>query len=348
MPEKLVSVIIPVYNIRDYISNCIESVIDQTYKDIEIILVDDGASDGSEKLCDEYASRDERIRVIHKANGGLMSAWSTGVKEATGHYVMFIDGDDWVDTDMIESLLEYADEGLAQSGITEIISSNYIIEKKNERRKVSHPIASGTYAGHELKDIRSRLLGEENRPVIMSRCMKLITRKLILDNMVYLNYDIRMAEDVNIMLPCLLDVDRLTVVNDGFFYHYRTVVDSMAHGFDDGLLDNLRLNYETFSGIMKDKGVGNWKEQMDREYVRLLFVVMKNLLRADVPGLINKARDIFATDPIAALIKNTPVSVSEKSNKLIYFCMKHPIAPVVIITRMIIKSFDRVTAGALL
>ena len=214
MENVLVSVIIPVYNIRDYFKGCIESVINQTYKDIEIILVDDGASDGSELMCDEYAARDDRIRVIHKENGGLMSAWSAGVREARGHYAMFIDGDDWVDTGMVESLLNEADPDV---GVTEIISSNYIIEKKNEKRKVAHPIEAGVYTGDDLRNIRTRLLGEENRPVIMSRCMKLITRELILNNMGYLNYNIRMGEDVNIMLPCLLDVERLVVVNDGFF-----------------------------------------------------------------------------------------------------------------------------------
>ncbi|SEL82224.1 Glycosyl transferase family 2 [Butyrivibrio sp. ob235] len=344
MPEKLVSVIIPVYNIKEYFKDCIESVINQTYRDIEIILVDDGASDGSEVMCDDYAAKDERIRVIHKKNGGLVSAWSAGVKEATGHYVMFIDGDDWVDTDMVESLLEFAKPN---EGVTEIISSNYIIEKKNEKRKASNGMPVGTYSGAELREVRTKLLGEENRPVIMSRCMKLITRDLILNNMKYLNYDIRMAEDVNIMLPCLLDVDRL-VIHDGFFYHYRTIGTSMAHGYDERLLDNIRQDYDTFSGIMKDKGVSNGKEQMDREYVRLLFFVMKNLLRADIPGVTGRVREIFDTEPIRGIIKNTPVTVSEKSNKLLYFGMKHPIAPVVLLIKMIIRSFDRVTAGAFL
>ena len=121
----------------------------------------------------------------------------------------------------------------------------------------------------------------------------------------------------------------------------------MAHGYDKRLLDNIRLDYETFSGIMKDKGVDNWKEQMDREYVRLLFLVMKNELRAEVPGVTGRVKDIFSTDPIASIIKNTSVLVSEKSNKLLYFGMKHPRAPVVRVIKMIIKGFDRVTAGAL-
>ncbi len=344
MQGKLVSVIITVYNIKEYVKNCIESVVNQTYSDIEIILVDDGATDGSELICDEYASKDERIRVIHKENGGLISAWSAGIKEAEGHYVMFIDGDDWVDTDIVERLVPYSDP---DAGITEIISSNYIIEKKNEKKKVPHAIDSGVYENEALQELRTRLLGEENRPVTMSRCMKLITRKLVLDNMRYLNPEIRMAEDVNIMLPCLLDVDRLTVVNDVFCYHYRTVGASMAHGYDKRLLDQIRLDYDTFLGIMKAKGVANGEEQMNREYVRLLFLVMKNELRADIPGVSKRVRDVFAGEPIAGIIKSTPVTVSEKSNKLLYFGMKHPVAPVVLMIKMIIKSFDRVTMGAL-
>ncbi len=86
---------------------------------------------------------------------------------------------------------------------------------------------------------------------------------------------------------------------------------------------------------------------MNREYVRLLFLVMKNELRADIPGVSKRVRDVFAGEPIAGIIKSTPVTVSEKSNKLLYFGMKHPVAPVVLMIKMIIKSFDRVTMGAL-
>lgn len=343
MPEKIVSVIITVYNIKQYFDDCMRSVLGQTYKDIEIILVDDGATDGSGELCDEYAKKDSRIRVIHKENGGLMSAWSAGVKAAEGRYALFIDGDDWVDTEMVEELLKYASP---DPDIKEIVSSNYIIEKKNEKRKVSHGAAPGVYEKEKLSELRTRLLGEETRPVIMSRCMKLITRQLILDNMHYLDYSIRMAEDVNIILPCLLDADRLTILEDGFFYHYRTIGESMAHGYDKRLLDNIKLDYHTFLGIMKDKGVSNAQEQMDKEYVRLLFLVMKNGLRADDPGAIAHIKDVFKSDEISEVIRKTPVTVSEKSNRLVYYGMKHPIIPVIIAIRFIIKMYDKVTAGA--
>ena len=97
-----VSVIVPVYNVGGYLRNCIDSIVAQTLKDIEIILVDDGSTDESGKICDEYAAQDKRIRVIHKTNGGLSSARNSGIDAATAPFLMFIDSDDWVEQGFCE------------------------------------------------------------------------------------------------------------------------------------------------------------------------------------------------------------------------------------------------------
>lgn len=101
-----VSIIVAVYNIEDYIRNCVKSLINQTYRDIEIILVDDGSKDSSSSICDVIAKTDERINVIHKENGGLSSARNAGLDIACGEYVMFVDGDDYLAENAIELLLE--------------------------------------------------------------------------------------------------------------------------------------------------------------------------------------------------------------------------------------------------
>jgi len=103
-PLPLISIIVPIYNIAEYASECIQSLINQTYKNIEIILVDDGSTDHSPVICDEFAEQDERIKVIHKRNGGLSDARNAGLDVATGEYIGFVDGDDWVDEDMYETL----------------------------------------------------------------------------------------------------------------------------------------------------------------------------------------------------------------------------------------------------
>ncbi len=102
--NDLISVILPIYNVEAYLRRCIDSVIAQTYTNIEILLVDDGSPDGSPAICDEYAARDERIRVIHKENGGLSDARNAGIREARGRYVTVIDSDDYVTKDYVEVL----------------------------------------------------------------------------------------------------------------------------------------------------------------------------------------------------------------------------------------------------
>ena len=107
--HRKVSVIIPVYKVEKYLKRCVESVVNQTYKNTEIILVNDGSPDNCGVICDEYAKIDSRIKVIHKANGGLSSARNAGLDIASGEYIMFVDSDDWIEEDSLEKLDKYMD-----------------------------------------------------------------------------------------------------------------------------------------------------------------------------------------------------------------------------------------------
>ncbi len=104
MNLPLISVIVPIYKVEKYLCKCVDSLINQTYKNLEIILVDDGSPDNCPQICDDYSKKDGRIKVIHKKNGGLSDARNAGVKIATGEYVSFIDSDDWVETQMLEKM----------------------------------------------------------------------------------------------------------------------------------------------------------------------------------------------------------------------------------------------------
>lgn len=101
----LISVIVPIYRVERYLSKCVESILNQTYRHLEIILVDDGSPDGSGAICDEFAEKDSRIWVIHKENGGLSDARNAGIEIAKGTYLAFVDGDDWIEPDMYEAML---------------------------------------------------------------------------------------------------------------------------------------------------------------------------------------------------------------------------------------------------
>lgn len=140
--KELISIVVPIYNVEDYLKECIDSICGQSYKNIEIILVDDGSTDGSPAICDVYAGLDNRIRVIHKKNGGLSDARNCGLEVARGEYVAFVDSDDYVNERFIEFLYNAMEDCNAQIAVcsyqkvydTPIAKSElpkYVIEEKN-------------------------------------------------------------------------------------------------------------------------------------------------------------------------------------------------------------------------
>ena len=126
MQNYKISIIVPVYNAEQYLNKCVESLRNQTYQNLEILLVNDGSKDASGELCDAYAKEDARIKAVHKENGGLISAWKKGVAESTGEYLSFVDSDDWVDLVMIEEMAEHL-----TGDKKEIVASDYVIERDN-------------------------------------------------------------------------------------------------------------------------------------------------------------------------------------------------------------------------
>lgn len=134
--EPLISIIVPVYNVERYISRCIESLINQTYINIEIILVDDGSTDNSYNICEKYAKEDLRVKLFHKKNGGVSSARNIGLKNAKGEYITFVDSDDWVKDDMIEHLLKKLNDNNVDISIcTCIVATNESMWDPNEGRE---------------------------------------------------------------------------------------------------------------------------------------------------------------------------------------------------------------------
>ena len=119
--KPLISIIVPIYNVEAYLAKCINSIINQTYGNLEIFLVDDGSPDRCGLICDEYAKQDARIKVIHKKNGGACAARNTGLSEATGEYILIIDGDDWLEADYVEYLMNLIHETGSDMAMTDQI-----------------------------------------------------------------------------------------------------------------------------------------------------------------------------------------------------------------------------------
>lgn len=127
----MISVIVPVYNVEAYLRECVDSILNQTYRDLEIILIDDGSPDKCGSICDEYAEIDERVRVIHTNNSGLSSARNTGIEAAKGEYIGFVDSDDWIESRMYEILLDRMNESGA-----DIVVGQYWYESETNKRRI--------------------------------------------------------------------------------------------------------------------------------------------------------------------------------------------------------------------
>ena len=137
----MISVIVPVYNVEPYLRKCLDSIVNQTYRDLEILVIDDGSTDWCGKICDEYAGKDGRIRVFHTENRGLSCARNLGLDNARGEWIGFVDSDDWIETDMYEVLLKRAEETEA-----DIVECGVLEEHPNRTGKRQEYLVTGTEA----------------------------------------------------------------------------------------------------------------------------------------------------------------------------------------------------------
>ena len=156
--KPLISVIVPVYNVEQYLDKCLDSIINQTYTNLEILLIDDGSPDNCPRKCDEWAEKDSRIRVIHKENGGLSSARNTGLDNCTGKYVGFIDSDDWIDLNFFQTLydnLEKEDADISVVGVWKVYEDGM----KSQTEKFSKKVFIGNEALHNFLYFKNNLAG---------------------------------------------------------------------------------------------------------------------------------------------------------------------------------------------
>lgn len=327
MMEDVVSVIVPVYNAGESLPQCLSSIRGQSYQRLEILLVDDGSTDGSGKVCDAAAREDARIRVLHKENGGLVSAWKAGALRAAGAYLMFVDSDDWIDADYIKTL-----KAETTGAEDEIISAGFVIERGNGKsgERVSSRALPGCYEGEKLKNLKSELIGHESRSVILSRCMKLVARKLFLSNLGYARENIRMGEDVTVMLPCLLSCRRLVLLGNVCGYHYRTVPTSMVHGYDPGLYDNVRRLRTILERIAADFAIPDGAQKAEREFYYLMLLELKNQLRRTGRDAQEKRqiretiqREI-ADEHLKRIQEKNPEKPRDRANRLLAMMIQSP------------------------
>ena len=238
---NLISVVIPVYNTEKYLEQCIESVINQTYLNLEIILIDDGSTDNSGQICEEYAKMDSRIRVIHQENGGMIQAVNRGISLAKGRYLAFVDSDDWIELDMYEYMIN-------EIGDNDLISVGMFLEYYDSNASNTHfpHIPEKRYAGKDdMEYIWRNMVQYHNTNelgIMVSRCVHLFRKDIV--GQIYQERPINVVfgEDRIFMFMYLLNCESIKIVNRAL-YHYRLHNDSCTHTRDKFFLNNINEYY---------------------------------------------------------------------------------------------------------
>lgn len=208
------SVIVPVYNVEKYLAQCVESVLFQSYRDFELILVDDGSTDASGKICDDFAVFDRRVRVIHKMNGGLSDARNTGIKAATGDYLLFLDSDDFWQTERVMGSICHM---LDRTGVAVVQFGHEVFLHKENTIVKGLPRNYSIYNGENIDEMLWNLVYKGG--LAISACSMAISRRFVVDNDLFFKKNLK-TEDLEWAIRLFISAPTL-VCSDEYFYAYR-------------------------------------------------------------------------------------------------------------------------------
>lgn len=339
----LVSIIVPVYNVEKYIERCVKSLTGQTLQDIEIILIDDGSTDGSGSLCDLLQTEDSRIKVIHQKNAGVSAARNKGLEVATGEYIAFVDSDDYIDNNMYQSMIE-----IATMHNCDVVMCDCLKEFENHREVYTHDIRSGYYTREDIeKEYFQHLLMMPNveYPPTISNWLCLFKQK---NNdacgddhkSTRLRYEegIRFSEDLLFGAELLYQANSFYYMKGQCFYHYCMNPQSTTHTF----APNKWNNYVKLYNRIKDK----FFECIDYDFSKqidlvLLFFVYNSIGDILVTNKLNykekkqKIREILQEQIVRQMFRRVniwklPIRVKLK---LLTFMYKHDVGIQVLIVR---------------
>ena len=265
--SSCISVIIPIYNVAAYLDRCISSVCNQTYHNLQVLLVDDGSTDDSLKICDYYAAQDNRIQVIHKSNGGLVSARKTGLAVATGEYIAYVDGDDWIEPDLYERMIKEM-----QDSQVDLVESDAFKDMGNDSILMQSKIPYGRYAA---EDIIPFMLCDEGfnecrlKPHVWS---KLFKHSLLKEIQSSVNEIICLGEDVAVTYPYILKCRKIAILQYAGYHYVQRNTSIIYTVHNDEWEKNKTLILELQNAFLRDIHADILLPQLN-QYAKLLLLV---------------------------------------------------------------------------
>ena len=326
------SVIIPIYKVDEYLEECVDSIIHQTYESFEIILVDDGSQDKCPAICDRYAETDPRVRVIHKENGGLVSARQAGAKIAAGEYVCCVDGDDWIAPDYLEKM-----EAAIAEYDADVVCCNHYYAAADGNKKKNCIVPPGLYDRERIeRELFPILLEDErNRYFPSSIWAKAIRRNMYCEEQAAVDSAVVIGEDRMVEIPCVYRSNCVVMLADCLYY-YRVNMNSMTKakkGFS-------WKSMESFSRHIPkrlDLARFDFQAQFDRLVAHLFFLTAKSQFNRDESYRVIR-REILEKmniPEISGAIKRCRFSGSVRAKAMEYCLKLHLVWPMWAFQRLI-------------
>lgn len=297
MKEFLVSIIVPIYNVEKYLNQCIDSIVNQTYENIEVILVDDGSTDKCPEICDDYATIDPRVQVVHKVNGGSASAREAGMKLATGVYMMFVDSDDWIELNTVE----FCVQEIKKRENVECVMFSYMKESSNTSIPMSILDDTIYLEGREAEEkVYRRLFGLSNQELfhpermenMTSCCMKLYKTNYAKKGKYYDIKTIGSCEDGLFNMYALHGCQHIVYLNMPL-YHYRKMDGTQTSSFRPEFIKQWANLFFIMEEIIEEKKLGlEYKETLSNRIALSITAIGLNELRNPSHGMLGHIKTI--------------------------------------------------------
>lgn len=333
--KPLISIIVPVYNAEKYLIECIDSILNQTYKNIEIILIDDGSTDKSTQICDEYAAKDSRIAVIHKTNEGVSAARNDGLKAANGQLIMFVDSDDWIETDTCETAVSAMEESGA-----DVVMWTYISENNgNQSRKNifdSNTVFEGTEVTEKLHRRLFGLMGKElaHPEYADSLCPvwgKLYKKELILNNNISFVglSEIGSYEDGLFNIEFFLQVKKAVYLNKCLYHYRKENTSSVTSGYRKDLFEKWQHLFDIMQEyIDKNNLPSDYQAALNNRITLSILGLGLNVISSDCSSTkkIKMIKEIIKSERYKKAYKDLCFTYFPFHWKLFYGCAKYGFA----------------------
>lgn len=247
--SPLISIIVPIYNTEKYLSDCLNSIISQTYQNIEIILIDDGSTDLSGEICDQYAKCDSRIRVFHDRNEGLVASRKKGVFYSRGEYIGFVDSDDSIENIMYEELVN-----LLQDDVTDMVCCAAIAVSKKGNSDCLNIVKEQEYMGQDLYNLFKNMMfdTQKDAPGIFQSAWSKLFKKSLIEKCIFdIDNRITYGEDAAIVYNCCLNAQKIIVSNCKYYY-YRIIENSMCRRKNIDIFEKVSMFFEYMLQVFSD------------------------------------------------------------------------------------------------